>query len=231
MGLIDHKHELFANIVRLRRLGRQLPGNADISAVRASLEEELGETVSRRFAARVLGVSHTALERWIRTGELPIVYAASGRREVPVPALLSLYEEVQADGRGDDAPRYVLAPSIQRQRLAADRLRIEDLTSAVRDDGHTRASARSLAYHRAIAQRMRRSTVEEARHALFRWRKQGRIDDRYADGWEEILSRPLSEIRRAIIVPGAAGNDLRQNSPFVGLLSEPERARIVREVA
>ena len=67
---VDRKQELFENIVRLRRVGRELPGNADVSAVRRALESELGETVSRRLASRILGVSHTALDRWIKAGDL-----------------------------------------------------------------------------------------------------------------------------------------------------------------
>ena len=42
MRLVDRKRELFENIVRLRRVGRELPGNEDISAVRAALERQLG---------------------------------------------------------------------------------------------------------------------------------------------------------------------------------------------
>jgi hypothetical protein len=62
VSFIDRKKELFENTVRLRRVGREPPGK-DISAVRAALERQLGETVSRRLAARLLGVSHTALDR------------------------------------------------------------------------------------------------------------------------------------------------------------------------
>lgn len=72
--------------------------------------------------------------------------------------------------------------------------------------------------------------VDEARHVLFRWRKQGRIDERYSDRWEQLLERPLPEIRRALVEETQEADDLRQNSPFAGVLSEPERRRIVREV-
>jgi hypothetical protein len=74
VGVVDRKQALFENIVRLRRAGREAPGSRDIASVRAALELELGETVSRRLAARVLGVSHTALDRWIKSGDLPVVY-------------------------------------------------------------------------------------------------------------------------------------------------------------
>jgi hypothetical protein len=118
-----------------------------------------------------------------------------------------------------------------RQREAALRLHINDRDGDRGRSGHDRARARSLAYHQAVAQRLRRPMAREAQHVLFRWREQGRIDERYADRWERLLERPLPEIRRALVDESREGDDLRQNSPFAGLLSEPERRRIVREVA
>src|SRR5580658_9645950 len=222
MGVVERKQELFENIVRLRRASRHSGANGasrDIAAVRVSLERELGETVSRRLAARVLGVSHTALERWIRAGDLPVVYSTAGRAEVSVPALLDLYEAVQDDG---GSRRYPLAPTMARRREAARRLRIHQPRGHA-GGGHDRASARSLAYHQAVASRLRRPMVEEARHVLYRWREQGRIDARYAERWEQLLERPLPEIRRALVQESQEADDLRQNSPFAGALSEPER--------
>jgi hypothetical protein len=229
MGVVDRKQELFQNIVRLRRVAREGPGNRDISVVRAGMERELGETVSRRLAARVLGVSHTALERWVDAGDLPVLYSSKGRFEVPVPALLDLYEAVETD-RGESDLRYPLAPTMMRRRDAAKRLRIEDLNDGGHWRPHDRANARSLAYHRAVALRLREPVIDEARHVLFRWREQGRIDERYAAQWEQLLDRPLPEIRNALVDDSQEADDLRQNSPFAGVLSEPERRRIMHEV-
>lgn len=228
MGVVERKQELFENIVMLRRAGRMSLGNRDIAAVRLSLERELGETVSRRLAARVLGVSHTALERWTKAGDLPVVYSAKGRTEVPVPALLDLYDAVHAVRA--DSGRYPLTPVMVAHRDAARRLRIYQ-HSDHGDVTHDRARARSLVYHQAVAQRLRKPMIDEARHVLFRWRAQRRIDPRYADRWERLLERPLPEIRRALVEETQEADDLRQNSPFAGVLSEPERRRIVREVA
>ena len=229
MSVVDRKQELFEHLVRLRRAGRELPGNEDISAVRVGLERELGETVSRRMAARVLGVSHTALGRWIKSGDLSVVLSAAGRVEIPVPALLDLRESVDAD-RLDGPRRYALASTMSRYRTAAERMRVDDLKAVQHDSGHSRASARSLSYHRVIARRLRRSMVDEARHVLYRWREQGRIDPRYADRWDDILIRPLPEIRRTLVDKSPEADDLRQNSPFAGMLSEAERRRIICEV-
>jgi hypothetical protein len=91
-------------------------------------------------------------------------------------------------------------------------------------------SARGLAYHRTVARRLRRPMVEEARHTLFSLRQSGLIAARYADRWEEILGRTVPEIRRALVEETQEADDLRQNSPFAGTLSEPERRRIIESV-
>jgi hypothetical protein len=158
------------------------------------------------------------------------VFSPSGRAEIPVPALLDLYEAVEAD-RAERPRRYALAPAMQRNRAAADRMRlVPSDVPAAQDPGHERARARSLAYHQAVARRLRRSMVDEARYVLFRWREHAHIDDRYADRWDQLLARPLAEIRRALVEEGPDADDMRRHSPFAGLLSEPERQRIVREV-
>ena len=133
--------------------------------------------------------------------------------------------------RNDGYARYVIAPSVQRQRRDAQRMNIGELGRPASDDPHDRARARSLAYHRAIARRLRRPMVEEARHVLYRWKAQRRIDPRYAEQWEQVLNSPMREIRNALIDESPVGDDLRQNSPFAGLLSEPERRRILQEVS
>jgi hypothetical protein len=230
MGVVERKQELFENIVRLRRAGRQVPGNRDLAEVRVALERELGETVSRRLAARVLGVSHTTLNRWVKAGDLPVVYSPKGRFEVPVPALMDLYEEVETE-RAESPQRHALAPTMARRRDAARRLHVDDPGDFGERDSHDRALARSLAYHRVVARRLRRPMVGEAQHVLLRWREQGRIDSHYADRWERLLDRSIPEIRRALTDESQKAADLRQSSPFAGVLSELERRRIVREVA
>jgi hypothetical protein len=232
MGVIDRKKQLFENIVRLRRAAHQTPGSRDIVAVRSSLEQELGPTVSRRLAASLLGVSHTALARWIKAGDIPTVYAVSGRDEIPVPAILDLYEAVQRERSTGRRTRHVLEPSMTAARSRAEQINAGDVAGddAGELDGHRRAELRSLAFHRALARRLRRPTVEQARHVLWTWRDQGRIDARYADQWEAVLDRPVAEIRRVLSEDTDVGRDLRQNSPFAGMLSEPERLKILQEV-
>jgi hypothetical protein len=226
MTTVERRQELLENILRLRGALRRSPSDSELAKVRLSLEREVGETVSLRLAGRLLGVSHAALQRWIKRGDLPLVFTDSGKEQVPVQAVLSLYEATHSDDEGE-RPRYMLKPTMTRQRKAAEQIRTPPPTGQSRQ-GHDRARARSLAYHRVIAKRLRRPMVGEARHTLLRWREQGRIDPRYAERWEQILDRPLPEIRRALISEDQVSDDLRQNSPFAGMLSEPERRRTLQ---
>jgi hypothetical protein len=229
MAIVDRKQELFEDIARLRRVGRLIPGNEDLAAVRLRLERELGETVSRRLAARLLGVSHTALERWIKRGDVPLVFTPTGRQEVPVTSLAELYEAVRSSNA--DAPvRRPLAAAIGSQRDAAARLSLDWPPHDYLVDPEDRTHQRGLAYHQAVAGRLSKQTVADARYALYRWREQGRIDLLYVQRWDHILSMPLKGIREAITAVGTDADDLRQNSPFAGVLTEPERRRVLAEV-
>ena len=49
--------------------------------------------------------------------------------------------------------------------------------------------------------------------------------------WREILSRPTDEIVEAMLDPGLRARDLRQVTPFAGVLDAPERTRVYREFA
>jgi hypothetical protein len=81
-----------------------------------------------------------------------------------------------------------------------------------------------------LARRLRRSMIDDARHLVWQWRDGGKIDARYAEQWEEVLQRPVGEVRRIIGEDTSRGRDLRQNSPFAGMLSEAERRQILRLV-
>lgn len=227
VAIVDRKQQLFENIARLRRVGRLVPDNEDLFAVRLGLEQELGETISRRLAAKLLGVSHTALERWIESGDVPLVFTAAGRQEVSVAALLDLYEAVRSS-KTDGNVRRPLATALRSRQQAAERLRV-DWPHDRMGSSYDRTHLRGLAYHQAVAGRLRKQTVADAKYVLYRWREQGRIDPTYAERWDRVLAMPLTSIRDAITAVGADADDLRQNSPFAGALTEPERRRILAE--
>ena len=227
--------QLFGRLLRLRRAARAAPNDRDIVAVSSALAEELGESVSARLAARLLGVSHTGLARWIKTGDLPVVYGTSGRVEVPVAVLLELHEAVEQARESGRRSLHVLEPAMVEARRRGDRIRAAELVperaaEACELGGHRRAELRSLAYHRALAERLDKRMVDDARHLLWKWQEQGAIDGRYAERWEEVLRRPPGELRRIIAEDTEHGRDLRQSSPFAGMLSEPERRKLLAEI-
>lgn len=230
MGLKDRKRT-FESIARLRRAERQT-GNADVASVREDLEAELGGTVSRNLAASLLGVSHTALNNWIAAGDVPVVITERGRKEVPLPTLLDLYERVGEERSSGRRRLHVLEPVMTERRRRAERMRPKVGLAELGDrpDPHRRQELRSLAYHRALAQRLSRPMVDEAQRKLGRWRSAGRIDPRYAEAWDAVFAMPMAEVRKVIGIDDARGRDLRQNSPLAGLLSEPERRKILEAV-
>jgi len=225
MGAIAEREQLIRNIVRLRRAERASQPSWDIADVRADLERTVGSTVSRALSSRLLGVSQTALDRRIGQGEVPIVMTAQGRREVPLFALVELIEAVDEQRNGGQARP--VAAVMRARRAEAERL---DPQTALLGEhprtGHLSAERLSLAYHRAVAQRLDRAVVDDARHRLRRWRREGRIDSRYADRWEQLLRSPLPTIRRVIARDSQDARDLRQNSPFAGTLTTQERRRV-----
>ena len=232
MKSVERKKWLFEQIVRLRRAEREAPRSREIVAVRSELEKELGGTLSPSLAAALLGLSHTTVLKWIRSGDIPVVFTERGRNEIPIGALVDLYESVRAERESGRRRRHTLEPTMRIGRERARALRPEELVDAepADSDRHRLALRRSLAYHRALAPRLRRAMVEDARHVLWDWGEKGAIDPRYADAWEEVLNRPVAEIRRVLVSDDPHADDLRQNSPFAGRLSEPERRRILREI-
>jgi hypothetical protein len=231
VSLVADKEQILNNVVRLRRAEQLSPDNEDIVAVRSDLERAVGPTVRRAMAARVLGVSQTALDRWIAQGDIPSVITRTGRREVPLHALVDLIEAVDERTRTSD-DRHPLASVLRQRRSDAEQLDPRTILPrryrrTGRERGHRGAELRSLAYHRAVAQRLDNRIVEDALHRVRQWRAAGKIDPRYADQWEEILSWPLPRMAKLISQDGQRARDLRQNSPFAGVLNERERRRVL----
>lgn len=225
----EHQERLFANVTRLRDAQRRLPGDEGLALVLADLERELGPTVTRSLAAKLLGVSHTGLQRWIDKGDLPLVIDRDGRTRVPVGVLLRLHDDLRRQQDSAPRSRHVLEPLMLEGRRRAERIALPTEQPET-TDGHGRATRRARAYHAAVAQRLRRADVEEARRQLRRWELEGRIDPRYATAWHEVLDQPVRDIRRTLLETTQDADDLRQNSPFAGLLSDPERRRIAELV-
>jgi len=97
-------------------------------------------------------------------------------------------------------------------------------------DGHATAERRSLAFHRAVAERLDEQVRARARGKLEQWAAGGQIADTYAQRWRRILDLPLDELAAAITADDEATRDLRQCTPFAGVLTPRERWAIIREV-
>jgi hypothetical protein len=224
---------LIDGIVRLRRAERIPEAARDIAPVRRDLESRLGPTLSRSRAAHILGVSQTALDRWVAASQIPIVLTPHGRREVPRPFVIELREainELMQEGQS----RHLLAKALATRRDAASRL--ESPGALLRGErhpaghGHGAAERRGLAYHALIADRLDAQMVEEARGRVDQLASEGHIHPRYAERWRALLIRPPAEISRVIMADTQEGRDLRQNSPFAGVLNEQERRRIIEAI-
>jgi chorismate mutase len=233
MASVAESDRLIDGIVRLRRAERIPGAAAEVAPVRRDLESRLGPTLSRSRAAHVLGVSQTALDRWVAVGEIPVVLMPNGRREVPRAVVIELLESIE-ELRQAGKERHPLAAALARRREAAQDIgrvfALGDRSPPSVADGHRTAERRSLAYHAVIAERLDEAMVEEARERLERLVAEGHQHPRYAERWRALLERPLDEIAAAIVADDQEARDLRQNSPFADVLNEQERWQIIEAV-
>jgi hypothetical protein len=229
MSSVTETKRLIDGIVRLRRLERIPEAAADASPVRRDLEERVGPTLSRSRAALILGVSQTALDRWVEAGQIPIVLMPGGRREVPRQFVVELRESIddlRRAGRG-----HPLAAALAARRDSATAVaRGRPPIASTAPRGHLTPERRSRAFHEIVAERLDAQMIEEARERVEELAVDGRLHPRYAERWRDLLSRPVPEIASAIAADDQEARDLRQNSPFAGVLNEQERRRIIETV-
>ena len=220
---------LIRDIVRLREA--ELAGAPEgVADVREDLEEMVGPTIGRATSARVLGITQTALDRHIGRGAVPVVITPSGRREIPLAELVRLSLDLGEVKRSGGAPRPLAATLRSRRERARSLDRATVLPPGFRCD-RAGGEIQGLAFHRAVAARLDPQMVSDARRRLRRWRERGNVDERWARDWEDVLSRPLADIGRAITADDARGRDLRQSSPFAGALDHEERRRVMELIA
>jgi hypothetical protein len=97
-------------------------------------------------------------------------------------------------------------------------------------DGHRTAERRSLAYHHAIAERVRAdpSLLAAARHRVADWMRTGSVHRHYAAAWDALLAAPLDDLLARLVEPSQEMTALRQVSPFAGVLDPRSRWEIWR---
>jgi hypothetical protein len=227
----DSTSEAVRSILRLRRVERLADDGVrhEIAAVREFLETLVGPTVRPADAARLLRISQPSLHRWIDRDEISTVMTPGGRREIPLSEFVHLLEDVErAREQGDSRP--VARVIKDRSRRSVETVDLDRLLPRQRGRGHRTAELQSLAYHRLVADRLDGSIVGDARRRLDRWRRDDRIDPRWAEEWDRVLSMPLPRIAKAISADSPTARELRQSSPFAGVLTPQERRRLVRAV-
>lgn len=99
----------------------------------------------------------------------------------------------------------------------------------------TREDRRSIAFHRAVAKKLRSQpaeVVDKAERNLARFASV--IDVSHPWGaqlvstWRRWLALPAEELARRIVdEDGWLERDMRQSSPFAGVLTEPERYKVL----
>ncbi|HET6954894.1 MAG TPA: helix-turn-helix domain-containing protein [Acidimicrobiales bacterium] len=102
--------------------------------------------------------------------------------------------------------------------------------------GLRRDDVRSLWLHRAVAGKVvaePERALRLARRNLARLQKtHGRGQAaRWLGEWERLLDGPLESLLEALTSRSRQSVELRQNSPFAGLLTERERAKVLRACA
>lgn len=118
----------------------------------------------------------------------------------------------------------------ERRRRSREAIGLDRLLPRRRHRTHRIPELYALAYHRLVAERLDEQLVDEARNRLCRWRGDGRIHPRLAQEWDRILAMPLPEIAKGISADTKHARELRQSSPFAGVLTEQERRRLLRAV-
>ena len=98
-------------------------------------------------------------------------------------------------------------------------------------DLHRLAEERSVAYHRAIAEKLRQQPeiLEKARRRVQEWMESRAEPPFYARKWAEILASDITTIVAFLVERSELAYELRQSTPFAGALDPQERLRIWRE--
>ncbi len=99
-------------------------------------------------------------------------------------------------------------------------------------DLHRIGEARSLAYHRVIAERVAAdpSRVAIARANMLEWGRRRTLSSEYVDRWLALLEGPLPVLLAKLVEDSEDARALRQSTPFAGVLDARERRAIHRSV-
>jgi hypothetical protein len=193
------------------------------------------DPVRVHYAQRRLGISNPTARTWLARGLLEGI--GQSPRRVTLESLAAAEEiahELLRNGQHRD-----LAATMER-RLQWERMRqspdferdLQHIRQSRRGatQDHRTAERRSLVFHGRIAQQLDQQTLAAARQRVDKWlRRKGPVPLIWAEQWRTLLARPIADIKDAIVQDNEPMRELRQNTPFAGSLSEPERMRLVSE--
>jgi hypothetical protein len=92
----------------------------------------------------------------------------------------------------------------------------------------TRSERRSLALHEAVLMRLLEdpdAVRALARRNLVMMGEAAPAASPYLQQWQTLLDGPLADLAVVLVSPAADARELRQNSPFAGVLDAVERNR------
>lgn len=122
------------------------------------------------------------------------------------------------------------SPTLSTVRRLAAAVGLEPVISYVPQ--MTREDRRSLAYHRGVAEILRRddtAALRRARRTLQRLRTQHLGARSLLDRWARWLRCPMPALIVHFLDPGVEAREMRQVSPFAGILRPEERVRLLRD--
>jgi hypothetical protein len=224
--------QLVRHIAVLRRAERA-GAPAAVADVRRDLERAVGRTVRRAVAARLLGITQTALDRLIAADRMPELITSTGRREMPLGELVSLLMDVD-DLRAAGAGGHAVSTALRaREAAAAATIVVDDalLAEAGSADDRRRAELVSIAYHQQVAARLDDALVARAARRVGEWAGAGRIDEQAARAWRSALALPHAQLAPLITADDEASRTLRHTSPFAGALNHAERRHLRARLA
>lgn len=95
----------------------------------------------------------------------------------------------------------------------------------------TREDLRSLAYHRAVVEKLKREpsvVLARARRNLRSMSASNPDAKRLFDHWKEALNSPLDDLIAYCLDFGLLSRDMRQVTPFSGILTAKERLEVIK---
>jgi len=130
---------------------------------------------------------------------------------------INTYERERVSPQADTLER-VLA-SMQSELTAVPALTFEE--------------RRSLAISTAVAAKLRANptaVMEKARQNIGKMRSIGPSEQRWVDVWESLLALGAGHVEALLTSTDQFARDLRQSSPFAGVLNEEERRDTLKEL-